>query len=199
MSRVPRYLAGIVLIGALALPSVASAQTAAAALYPRDFSTCQAQLTGVGNLYANTSPAVSILGHVPVGNYGQWVRVRWYLYKMKVQPFTTATRMYTGFASNWWYGVASATGSPQLWYEYAYPLGGGTTLVRTGRVQYGLKPNWGINVLVPKESTRYYAWMQYEWIPLSRANPYSTVTSPDRAAGWAANSCYWQYPTSWAQ
>src|SRR4051812_3673756 len=162
MSRVPRYLAGFILIGALALPSVASAQSAQLGTYV--LGTCQGHLTGIGNLYATTSPNVSVPGHVPVGNYGQWVRVRWYLYKMKVQPFTTSSRLYTGYASNWWYGVATATGSPTLWYEYAYPLGGGTNLVATGRVQYGLKPNWGINVLVPKESTRYYSWMQYEWI-----------------------------------
>jgi hypothetical protein len=194
MLRFRKYFTGIVVTGALALPSLTSAQTST--LSSTDWSTCWGQ-EQAGVLYTTTMPTVSVKAHVPVGAYGQHVRVRFSLYKMEHWPFQTAFRQAVNRVSNWWYGVATATSSPMLWYEYALPLAGGSTLKYTGRYVYAAKPAWGLPLTLNNVSTSTWALVQYEWVPLSWANQYSTAVSPDRKTAWATGNCYWQWPTSW--
>jgi hypothetical protein len=190
MSNVQRYVSRILLAGAvaLALPSAVFAQYSYAnaqlnAYYPYQ---CWLQ-EQAGQFTSQTTPAVSIYARNPSG--AQWVRVRWALYKNEYGLFgvTTPSPVFVRM-SNWWYGIAQRSSSPYAWDEYAELNG---QIKRTTRpTVYSANPGWGLGPIpVSPLTTRYYALVQYDWVP----NSTTDVKFPMLSA-WAGGNCYWKYP-----
>jgi len=115
--------------------------------------------------------------------------VRWFLYKLDLQPFSTGTKVYTGKMSNWWYGIArSDWQQPQDWTEYA-ERADGTVYRTTTPAVHASMPGYGLSLPIkPLYSVRLYAWMQYEWLSASPTTKYPTQYA------WAGGSCYWKFP-----
>jgi hypothetical protein len=175
--------------GAIAgFPVTAAAQTASAQLSPQGPG-CQWTLYSKTSASAYISPSIEKLR--AIGPWGQFVFVRWTLWRYEFFLFGSGQYSQVA-ASNWWRGTATATDpKPVVWQEYALNAIG---QVVPNNHQSNLEPAWGLNVpLVNRIPTKFVAQVEVRWIANIDGSPDATTKV------WATNGsqegyCYYPYP-----